>query len=301
MSPFAPALYLADEHYLVPFSNSPEYLEIMLNLCKKKHINLVIPTRDEELPWFAEHKALFTEVGAAVMVPSPTSVEICQDKKLFIKFCQTHNYDTPKTHEKIEAITELDFPLFAKPRYGKGGKQATRIDSRPELSRISGQLSDVIIQEYIQWPEYTIDLFMDFSGQVISAVPRERLYVFGGESFVSKTAKHPILIEESVRLAINLDLVGHNTIQAFFAEGTVKFIEVNPRFGGAAHLGFVAGAPSPLFLIKLMKGDKLEARVGDFQENLVMMRYTKIFSYQIVEILATTERFSPPTMLISAP
>ncbi len=116
---------------------------------------------------------------------------------------------------------------------------------------------------------------MDFSGQVISAVPRERLYVFGGESFVSKTAKHPILIEESVRLAINLDLVGHNTIQAFFAEDTVKFIEVNPRFGGAAHLGFVAGAPSPLFLIKLMKGDTLEARVGDFQENLVMMRYTE--------------------------
>jgi len=271
ISPLAPALYFADEHYLVPPSNKPEFLTIMLDLCKKLCIRLLIPTRDEELLFFAEHKDEFADVGTFVMVPDPDVVRICQDKKLFIEFCQEKGFAIPESYD----YNKSKFPLFVKPRYGKGSRQAIRVNSQEELKILMKQIPDAIIQEFIQAPEYTIDLFADFSGKVISVVPRERIYIFGGESFVSKTTKNSVLIQEAIRLARELRLIGHNTIQCFLDKGIVKFIEVNPRFGGAAHLGFAAGAFTPLFLIKLLKGERLKPMIGEFKDNYVMLRYTE--------------------------
>ena len=273
-SPLAPALYLADEHYLIPESNEPEFLATMLRLCEQLSINLLIPTRDEELPFFAEWRERFKEVGTLVMISDPATVRICQDKKLFIEFCQKNGFATPKSYSDLELCSNIEFPLFIKPRFGKGGRQATRVNSTAELELLLNQMPDAIVQEFVVAPEYTIDLFADFSCKVISVVPRERISLFGGESFISRTTKNPALIEEAVQLTTKMQLVGHNTIQCFLDGNMIKLIEVNPRFGGAANLGFAAGVPTPLFLVKLLKGEKLEPRIGEFRDNYIMFRYT---------------------------
>lgn len=274
-SPLAPALHFADDYYLVPPSRKPEFLEAMLRLCKQLDIKLLIPTRDEELPFFTEHKARFADIGSLVMVPEPATVRTCQDKKLFIKFCQESGFATPKSYEKENLPTDIEFPLFIKPQRGKGGRQTVRVNSKAELELVLKHVPDAIVQEFVEASEYTIDLFADFSGQVISVVPRERIRIIGGESFVGKTSRNPALIREAVRLGKELQLIGHNTIQCFLDNGTVKFIEVNPRFGGGAHLGFAAGAPTPLFLVKLLRGENLEPRIGEFKDGFIMLRYTE--------------------------
>ncbi len=273
-SHLSPALYIADDHYLIPRSDEPEFLDVIMKLCRSLKVDLLIPTRDEELPVFARSKERFAEIGTRVMVAEEEAVEICQDKKQFIQFCQKNGFATPQSYDKRN-LNESKFPVFIKPRCGKGGKQTSRVNSSKELDIVLKNMPDAIIQEYVQAPEYTIDLFADFSGRVISVVPRERIYVVSGESFISKTSKNPLLIEESIRIANGLRLVGHNTIQCFLDNGNVKFIEINPRFGGAANLGFAAGAMTPLFLIKLLKGEALRPRIGDFKDNYVMMRYTE--------------------------
>jgi putative hydrolase of the HAD superfamily len=119
------------------------------------------------------------------------------------------------------------------------------------LRRVIDDPSQWIVQEYIDWPEYTVDLLADFNGRVLSVVPRSRQLVVAGESYVSRTANAPQMIEESVRLAAALHLVGHNTIQCFWNGADVKFIEVNPRFGGT-----------------------LAPQVEQFESDLVMLRFT---------------------------
>ena len=274
-SPLAPALYFADEHYLVPLSHDSDFLEVLLRLCVLLKINLIVPTRDEELPFFSEHKREFTDVGTFVVVSDPATVRMCQDKKVFIKFCQENNFTIPRSYEITNLPADLEFPVFIKDRYGKGAKKAVRINSKRALESVLEEMPDAIIQEFVDAPEYTIDLFADFSGRVISVVPRERIYIVGGESFVGRTKKNPVLIQEGTRLAEKLHLIGHNTIQCFLDGDLVKFIEVNPRFGGGANLGFAAGAHTPLFLVKLLKGETLEPRVGEFKANYIMLRYTK--------------------------
>jgi len=272
-SPRSPALYFADKAYIVPSGLGEDFLKAVQDICKKHDIRLLFPTRDEELPFFAALRESFQEIGVIVMVPELEVVNTCQDKRLFIEFCLKRGFMVPKTYEKTENIDK--FPVFIKERFGKGSKGAFRVESALELDNLLPRLKDPIIQEYIEAPEYTVDLFADFSGQVLSAVPRERLFIFGGESFISKTCKNWGIIQEAMRLSQALGLIGHNTIQCFWHEGCVKFIEVNPRYGGAANLGFAAGALTPRMLIRLVMGKEVKPSIGEFEDGLYMLRYTE--------------------------
>ena len=272
-SPRSAALYFADKAYIVPSGLDQDFLEAVKGICQKDDVQLLIPTRDEELPFFAAIHESFKRIGVTIMVPEPEVVKTCQDKREFIDFCIKHGFPVPKTYEKAEDV--IQFPVFIKERMGKGSKWTFRVENASELDDLLARLKDPIIQEYIQAPEYTIDLFADFSGQVISVVPRERLYIFGGESFIGRTSKKWEIIQEAMQLAQALRLVGHNTIQCFWHKKQVKFIEVNPRYGGAANLSFAAGAFTPHMLVRLVLGKKVEPCVGQFRDGYYMLRYTE--------------------------
>lgn len=271
----SPALYFADEYLIVPRSDNPKFIDFIINFCKKQEIKLIIPTRDEELLLFSKNKCLFDEIDVKLMVSDVESIEICQDKERFIKFCKKHGFGIPKTYDNVKSISDNDFPLFLKPIVGKSGVDTFRVESFDELNEILSKDNDFIIQECVEAPEYTIDLFADFDGKVISAVPRQRVNVWGGESLVTKTVKNMQIIDETVRLAEKLKLKGHNTIQCFFDGVNIKFIEINPRFGGAASISFEAGSNSAEFLIKLLNGEELESNIGNFKDNLVALRFVE--------------------------
>lgn len=270
----ASSLYFADDHFLVPPSKDPEFLYVMLSLCKEQNIKLLIPTRDKELPLFAENLNRFKTIGTFVMVPNISTVKLCQDKKSFINFCSKNGFLTPAIFNEQDCSLDSNYPLFVKPRFGSRSTHAMMINTKNEFDLALKQISEPIIQEFVVDEEFTIDLFADFSGKVISAVPRHRINVMDGESFISKTCNNATLIHESAKLAVKLHLIGHNTIQCFFKNNRVKFIEVNPRFGGAANLGIAAGANTPLYLIKLLKGEELKPVLGNFKNDYIMLRYT---------------------------
>ena len=276
ISPEAPALYFADEYVIGLRSDNSKFMDSIVDLCKQKDIKLIIPTRDEELLLFSKNQAIFDEIGVKLMVSGVETIETCQDKIKFIDFCEKNGFNVPKTFNSIDEIKREDYPLFLKPVVGKGGADTHKVESREDLEVIlkSGD-EEFIIQECILADEYTIDLFADFDSNVISAVPRQRVNVWGGESLVTKTVKNEQLIGEAVRLASALGLKGHNTIQCFFDGETISFIEVNPRFGGAASISFKAGANSAEFLLKLLNGDRLEPQIGEFEDKLIALRYVE--------------------------
>jgi len=274
ISPHAAALYAADKGCLLPRTDNPGFINRLVELCAREKIQLIVPTRDEELPLFAEHRDFLEKSGTRVMVAPPSVIRQCQDKQAFLGFCVENGFNHARLIPQSAWAEAKHYPLFFRPRFGKGGSGARRINNWPELQTSLASCPDGIVQECVDAPEYTVDVFADFSGHVLSAVPRRRISVWGGESFVSRTETRPLLIAESVRLAQRLGLIGHNTIQCFLRQNEVLFIEVNPRFGGAANLGIAAGADTPLFLLSLMAGREVESRVGVFTDQLTMLRYT---------------------------
>lgn len=276
MSPFCAAFFKSDAPYLVRRDEDKSFLKDLLNFCRKSKIKLIVPTRDEELMMFAVNREKFHKLGAEIMVSGVKAIETCIDKVKFIAFCKDNFIPVPKTYSSYELKEgKVNYPLFVKNRFGKSAKMTFKVKNRDELNLALALPGDQIVQEYIVDKEYTVDLFADFKGRIISVVPRERIYCFGGESFIGRTCKNSNLIKAACDLAGKLRLIGHNTIQCFFGDNSVKFIEINPRYGGGANLGFAAGANTPLYLIQIIKGKKLKAHIGDFKDGLVMLRYTE--------------------------
>jgi carbamoyl-phosphate synthase large subunit len=274
-SAFAAALYRADRGILLGRNDEPSFVDDVLGLCVAEDVRLVVPTRDEELPTFARARQRFAAVGVMVLVPTPDVVETCQNKRQFVAFCNAHGFPVPRTYEPHEIDLTLLAPLFVRPSRGKGGR-GLHVRSAVDLKYALNELPDPLIQECVEGREYTVDLFADFDRRVISVVPRERIVVFGGESFVSRTVRNTPLMELATSLAGALGLVGHNTIQCFVdSQERIHFIEVNPRYGGAANLSFAAGAPTPLYAVQLALGRHVPSHVGDFEDDRIMLRYTE--------------------------
>lgn len=192
--------------------------------------DLIVPTVDEELPFFSLNRSWFQSQGVEVMVGSDYTISMCRDKMEFYRFCRRHSFLTPTT---------LQEHLIAKPRFGKGSRGIVRIDT------------SYIVQPVINLPEVSVDYFADLNGTFISAIPRFRLNVINGES--QEMASVPDFDLETVkRLGRELLLVGHNVIQGFWDGKEMIFTEVNPRFGGGSWLTFDI-FNSPQFLMEHLK------------------------------------------------
>ena len=272
LDPLAVGLYFADAAVPLPPLTDDSFLSECLTLCQRFEIGLIIPTRDEDVAWFSRHARIFLESGVRVMVAPERVVEICQDKRAFLSFCQSGGFSVPHIYTTYSDDTQ--FPLFARPRFGKGGLGAGPIDRDVAKRLFSEEKAEWIVQDIINADEYTLDVFMDFSGNILSVIPRQRLRVQSGEVVVSKTVEAALLIDEASRLSSALGLVGHNTLQCFWDGETVLWIEVNPRYGGGAALGFEAGADTPGMLLGLLNGKEIIPCIDKYKRGLCLFRYS---------------------------
>jgi carbamoyl-phosphate synthase large subunit len=275
LNPQAAALYAADRARLLPRSDDPSFVDTLLALCADERVGLLVPTRDEELPLLAGVRDRFAAAGTVVLVSTPDAVDTCRDKARFITAVAAAGLTAP---DRYEDLATVPYPAFVKPRWGKGGRGALRVDDHAQLAAalqsIEALGDEPIVQAYVEAPEYTIDVFVDLDGRPISCVPRERVSVLSGESVVGRTVRDPGLSEATVRLCTAIGLVGHLTVQAFRTPEAISFIEINPRYGGAANLGFEAGAPTPEYAIRAARGERLEPRLDAYEAGVVMLRYS---------------------------
>ena len=272
----SPALYFADDYFLCPRFDEHLFIDFMIKNCIKHKIKLIIPTSCRELRLFSEHKKEFEENGCKVMISSVETIDICQNKDLFIKFCINNDIPIPCTYANFDEIT--NYPVFSKPITGSASQGLKIINNKDELQNID--FKNNIIQEFIDWKEYTIDYLSDFDGKYINCIPRERIHVINGESCVSQVFNNEIIKDHCKIMGNKLKLIGHNTIQCFFNNQYIKFIEINPRFGGAGNLGINAGLESPKVIIDLLY--KNIPSIPKTKDKLLMLRYSSdIFGYMI--------------------
>ncbi|MDP6380390.1 MAG: ATP-grasp domain-containing protein, partial [Phycisphaerae bacterium] len=204
------------------------------------------------------------------------------DKEKTYEFLVEHGFDTPQIFTYSRA-RKGPFPLFMKPRHGSSAKDIHFLRSRSALEFYRRSSGENVIQEFISGEEFTIDVFADSSGKARCAVPRKRLEVRGGEVSKSLTVRHEEIIAQSMRLVDELKgCFGAITIQCFLTpEGQIKFIEINPRFGGGIPLAFRAGANYPKWLLQMQLGREPDFDAGVWQDGLFMLRYDEsIFKTQ---------------------
>jgi carbamoyl-phosphate synthase large subunit len=163
------------------------------------------------------------------------------------------------------------FPCFIKPKHGSSSINAIKINNQTELDFFKSYIGDYIIQDFIEGPEYTIDIFCDFEGNPIYLTPRLRLATRSGEVMKTRVVYDDNLENQVLRIVEALKPKGPMTVQAIQSkvDGEFWFIEINARFGGGCPLSMKAGADAAGALYDLLSNKKLQ-----FQRRAANMEFT---------------------------
>jgi len=274
---FSSALQLCDKKFLVKPTVHAGYIKQLLSIVKANRVKLLVPTVDLDLKLLARNKPKFAALDCLVLVSAPGVVNICQDKRKAYRFLRKNGFDTPVTMSIQTALSKakLDWPCFLKPWDGYASRGNVVVNNRKELLFFATRIPNVICQEFIRGTEHTCDVYVDFGLKVRCVVPRRRIEVRAGEVSKGQAVKHPYIMSEAAKLVEKLGAgPGVITLQLFLTKNDrVRFIEINPRFGGGAPLSIKAGANFPKWILQELLGRKVNIRFDGFKDKLIMLRY----------------------------
>ncbi|CAN7712534.1 ATP-grasp domain-containing protein [Paenibacillus sp. LjRoot153] len=272
----APTAFISDKHYIVPRVTDPNYMTRLKEICRNEKIDIIIPLIDTELMVLSENQKGFEEIGVKLLVSSKELNEMAGDKIKTYQFFQERNISTPKVFTEDEINNkQYQFPLLIKPLDGSSSVGVTKINNEKELLFFKDYIPNAMIQEFVSGTEYTVDVMLDFNGNIRTVVPRLRIETRAGEVSKGVTKKDDDIIA-AVQRVVNLlpGPVGCITLQCFKKnDGEITFIEINPRFGGGIPLSIEAGANFPLWVLQMCSGENFTEGDYSWRENLTMLRY----------------------------
>ena len=273
----SPALQLCDQRFSVKPTTHTGYIKQILSIVKANRVKLLVPTVDLDLKLLAQNKPKFAALGCRVLVSNLEVIDICQDKRKTYRFLVKNGFGTALTMSIRSALSKkkMKWPCFLKPWDGYAGRGNAVINNRKELLFYAKRIPNAICQELVEGSEYTCDVYVDFGMKVRCVVPRKRIEVRAGEVSKGQIAKNARIMSETTTLVEKLGAgPGVITLQLFLTgDGKIKYIEINPRFGGGAPLSIKAGADFPKWILQELSGRKPNIRPDGFKDNLVMLRY----------------------------
>lgn len=247
----APALAWCDKPHQVCAVSGAVYIDQLLKICKEERVDLLVPTIDTDLMKLAEAREAFEAIGTRVLIADQDKVALCRDKRLTGAFFDKCGLKAPKTYDNWSEYRG-PYPCFIKPKDGSSSINAFRVDTSDQLKAYAARVPDYIVQPFIDGREFTIDIFCDYDGTLLSAIPRERLAVRSGEVLKTRIHMDEKMLLEAKSIADCFRPRGPMTVQLIRdANGDDWFIEINPRYGGGVPLSMKAGARSAEFAISI--------------------------------------------------
>jgi carbamoyl-phosphate synthase large subunit len=275
---YSPAVHMADRAYGVPMATEPGYIDALLDICRAERVSLVVPTIDDELTVFGEARERFRQVGAFAACSTAATASACNDKYETCTRLAGLGVPAATTYLPHEIPASVEFPLFIKPRVGRGAVDAHVVRDGRDLAYYLGRIDNPIVQEYLSGPEFTIDVLCDPRGRPISIVPRERVVIRSGVIDRGRTVKSRPLMELAERVCEAFLFTGALNIQCRMRGPDAAVFEINPRFSGGIDLTIAAGADFPGLLVQMALGRRLMPRIGEFRDDLWICKYeTAIF------------------------
>lgn len=283
LSPYAPALYMADKQYLVPRIDDPAYIEMILDICKKEKINVVTTFIDPEIEILAKNRDKFEAQGVEVLAPYEETAKLCFDKYLMFQHLMKNNIPTVMTWGTLEQFEkafnagEVEFPVFVKPRTGSGSVGARKVYSYELLAEAMTEDPSLIIQEYMDCIDLDADVYIDtITHEAVAAFSKKKIETRIGGASKTVSFKDEKLFDFISQIVKTLKFNGPVDMDFFYRDGQYYLSEVNPRFGGAYLHAYGAGVDFIKLIENNLNGIANKPNFGDYEEGVVMMMYDSV-------------------------
>ena len=284
-SNIGPAIYDADACYIVPRIDAPDYIDCILDICKKEEISGVFSLIDPELSLLAKNEERFREIGTVPIVSSYELCEVSLDKYRMYEMLVKLGVPTAKCFNSIQEFETaraekiLDYPVFVKPRAGSASININAVKSEVMLNALYNEYDGLMIQEFMPGQEYGADVYIDMiSGKCTQIFLKKKIKMRAGETDKSVSVKDERLFAQIREFAEKVGFRGIIDIDFFYDKDTDTWYlsEVNPRFGGGYPHAYACGVNIPRQIINNLEGRENEPSIGDYEEGVVMMKYNEI-------------------------
>lgn len=298
---------MCDKVFLVPSASDAEYIDSLLDICRIKHIDVLIPGISQELPKLQERRNEFESIGTKVSVSDGKGLLIANDKIKLYQYMKANGYSIPRfcvitsIDEFGDACREVGYPekaVCVKMKDGSGSRGIRIID--PHKSRYdvfagekpnsffttyddmisilkeAKEFPELLIMDYLPGMEYSVDLLAEHG---------KTLYIVGRESNIISASipQEATLVENQEAYALSKQIVADLKLDGnvdldfkFDGEGHPQLMEINPRL--AATLSVIAaGGVNLLYLrVKQLLGEELPQLEVNYGVKL-KRRYHELF------------------------
>lgn len=216
--------------------NTEQYWKRIEQIIKEEKIYGVFVTGSHESYEWSKRN-----LNCKVYLNNSEFIEITNNKLKTYDFCIKNNINIPK----IKSIN--DRPIVIKQIEGCGSKGLQILKEKDYLLYDD---SNVIIQEFINGDEYTIDVICSENGDIINIIPKKRLLIKNGQSFKSIIVMNSEIIDFVKDVCFKFKNKSSINIQVIKNEMGIYLIEINPRFATTINLSIEGGVHIPKMLIE---------------------------------------------------
>jgi carbamoyl-phosphate synthase large subunit len=270
-----------DAGLLIPYpSQGVEALGARLReIHQRRHIDVIIPTLDSELPAFIALEPELRELGIRMFLPTRDQFEL-RSKVRLAELGQKAGLDVP-AQQVLSDVTEvhrlppeLPYPLVVKGVfYG-----ATVVHGPDEAAAafhavVAKWGLPVIVQRFHAGQEYDVVAVGDGRGGMVGAVPMRKLLLSDkGKGWAGVAVKDPHLLDAARRFFAATSWRGPCELEILKTpEDRYLLIEVNPRFPAWCHLASGAGQNLPWAVARLALGEPVDP-MTEFRAGTLFVR-----------------------------
>ncbi len=250
-----------------------KFLAQVLDICKRKSINLIVPINEPAVYLFSKNIQRFKALSIEVPVPEYSSSMLMMDKLAVTALAEKNGIACPRTFlleagslEKV--IATLGFPMIIKPRLGLGSSGVRKCADEKELyskqKSCKSKFNELVAQEYIPSRKMIIaSLYLDKKSDPVASFcykaerPDRRIF------FLRMGANELTGQDESLRGVIRLlkalGFKGCTGVQfrVDSRDNTPKFLEMNVKMSGSTWMDMRLGMNRPLFNYYVYSGKDL--------------------------------------------
>jgi carbamoyl-phosphate synthase large subunit len=272
-SPLAPAQYAAHVRRAVPRIDDPGYVAALEALCDELGVDVVLPLTDLDIEILARARE---EDTLPALVPPPEAAAATYDKYETHLWLERAGLPSPPT--VLPGEEPPAYPVMVKPRQGSGARSIHRAADGTEAAFFTGYIGEpVMLQRFMDGPEFSIDCLSDQDGRCLNAIPRTMIESRGGESIKGTTIADAELVELGRTVVETFAVRGPCTVQVFRdPRAGLGITDVNTRFGGAFPAPMYAALPGrtyPELIVRMAAGDRIDPHLGEFRAGCTFTRY----------------------------
>lgn len=269
MRPDAVGRFWVERFHTVPNPEDSGYVDRMNALCRKHHVDLVVPQTTRETVVLSKSAS---ELSAPALVSGSGAVEVANDKAKLMRVFQDlglpcAGYSVARTTGELDrGARRLGYPdkaVVVKPAVSFGSRGFRVISMRTSWNRErffadkpgatevtleglleilgeGGALPELLLMEFLPGTEYTVDAFRGERAEI--AIPRRRDRIVNGISFDTTLERRPDISEYTLRAARAIGLRYAFGFQfKLDQDGVPKVLECNPRVQGTMAASVFSG------------------------------------------------------------